>query len=451
MIYTLIKDGLIWGHGHKDILFAGNKILKIAPRITPNPKTQPTTKILSAKDKLVFPGLINTHHHLTQSIAKGVPAGINADLNQWLGAVPFALFDKMTPEVFYTSARLGFYELLRSGCTTCADHFYLYHKDFDMEMETILHRAASEMGIRFVHCRGGSTHKGSHRGSNTVKIEPETADQFLERLDHAVIRYHDASDDAMSRVVVAPTSIIHTNPPEDLIVLARYARAKGLRMHSHLLEVPFDEQMAQKNYDISAVDYAESVEWLGEDVWFAHLVHADQHAIRKLADSGTGIAHCPVSNCRLGSGIASIPAMAKAGMPISLGVDGSASAESGSMINELMQTWLIHRASGNPKATEIEDVVSWATTGGAEVLGLPKVGQLTEGMCADLSVISLDDPRFWGVWDKQWTPVMCGEPVSVDHVFINGKEVFRNGLPLGMDLEKLRADTLQALKTVMNG
>jgi cytosine/adenosine deaminase-related metal-dependent hydrolase len=208
-------------------------------------------------------------------------------------------------------------------------------------------------------------------------------------------------------------------------------------MHSHLLEVEFDEIKAREKYRQSAIDYAEACDWLGPDVWYAHLVHSNPRAVERLAATGTGIAHCPTSNCRLGSGIAPVVDMQKAGVPVSLAVDGSASAESGSMLQELNLAWLIHRATHGPDATTLEQVLDWGTRGGANLLGLQDTGSLSVGKQADLVVYDIDQPRFAGVHSTLLAPLMCGEPVQVRDSFVQGRRIMKDGHVAGLDEREL--------------
>jgi len=421
--------GALTVDGPRDVLVRDQKISAIGMGLS----VPRDAEVFDASGLLLWPGLVNTHHHLAQSILKGMPAGMAADLNAWLPAVPFAAWPHITPETMYASARIGFAELLRAGCTTCADHHYLYDSsDNAMEVEAALIQAATETGIRFVLCRGGATIRGTHKGLASFEGLTENRDLWLHRMEATLGRHHDGSADSMFRLVVAPTSVIHTTEPEDLRELASFARGHGLRMHSHLLEVQHDENMARSLRGIPAVEYAESVGWLGDDVWYAHLVYADQPAIERLARYRTGIAHCPVSNCRLGSGVAAVPAMAAAGMQVTIGVDGSGSAESGSMVNEIMQTFLIHRAVGGASATTAGKVLAWATSAGADLLGL-NTGRLEAGACADLVFYRLDEPRFMGVWQQALAPVLCGEPVVASKVMVNGRWVVDEGVVLGID------------------
>lgn len=426
---NIIIRNALTTEGPRDVHVLGNRLQRIAAQLPP---VAGATE-LDANGLLLWPGLVNTHHHLVQSILKGVPSALQADLNGWLPLVPFAAWPHVTPETVYAAALIGFAELLRAGCTTCADHHYLYDdSDLAMEREAALLQAASECGIRFVLCRGGATQAGTHKGLSGSARLTEPLPLMIDRLEETFARSHDPAPDAMTRLVVAPTSIVHTSTPTDLRALADFARARGLKRHSHLLEVPYDEAISRAHHGLSAVDYAESVGWLGEDVWFAHLVHANAAAIARLGATRTGIAHCPVSNCRLGSGIAPLPDMSEHGMQLSLGVDGSASAESGSLVNEMMQAWLVHRAVRGADATRALEVMHWATAGGADLLGLD-AGRLRAGAVADLVLYRIDEPRFFGLWLPALAPVLCGEPIIAERVMVNGRWVVESGHVTGID------------------
>ena len=418
-----------------DLRIRDGRIAELGRNLRPTPEHRET--IVDASGCVVWPGLVNTHHHLAQSIMKGVPAGLNQGLGEWLSSVPYRFWPKVTPDLMYHAARLGLYELIRSGATTCADHHYLYHAGTSPELEEAVWQAADELGVRLVLCRGSATETGSHEGMIEHRIEPETLDQVIDRLDASRRKHHQDGPDAMKKLVVAPTSLIHSSTPDSLRAQGQWAREHGLRMHSHLLEVAFDEIQSQQKYGMSAIDYAESCGWLGPDVWYAHLVHSDPHAIERLAATGTGIAHCPTSNCRLGSGIAPVIDMAKAGVPISLAVDGSASAESGSMLQELNLTWLIHRAVHGPDATSLEQVLDWAVHGGARQLDLDDTGTLAVGKAADLVLYDIGQPRFSGVHTPLMGPLMCGEPVQVRDSFVQGRRIVEEGRVAGLDEAEL--------------
>lgn len=428
-----------------DIRLCGNRIVALGRDLRP----ESDERVIDARGCVVWPGLVNTHHHLAQSILKGVPAGLNQALGDWLGSVPYRFWPKITPELMYHAARLGLYELLRSGATTCADHHYLYHRDTDPDIEAAVWQAADELGIRLVLCRGGATEVGSHKGLASHAIAPETLDQMVERLESTRKRYHQPAPDAMRRLVVAPTSLVHSSSPHALKALAGYAREQGLRRHSHLLEVGFDDVQARKKYAMRAIDYAAECDWLGEDVWYAHLVQSDAHVIERLAATGTGIAHCPTSNCRLGSGVAPIPEMARQGVSMSLGVDGSASSESGSMLQELNLAWLLHRASAGPQATRLETVLGWGSRDGAAILGLNDVGEIAVGKAADLVIYDIDQPRFAGVHEPLMAPLLCGEPVDVKYSFVNGSPVIDQGYITNLDERHLTQQVRNSVRQLL--
>lgn len=404
--------------------------------------------VIDASQCVIYPGFVNTHHHLAQSILKGVPAGLNQGLGEWLASVPYQFWPHITPEHMYAAAKLGLYEQLRSGVTTCADHHYLYHAATTPELEEAVWQAAQDLGVRFVLCRGGATSQGSHKGMQGSAIQPEPLSLALTRMGTTYQQHHDDSPFSMKRLVVAPTSLVHTSPVEDLRTFAEWAKVRGLKRHSHLLEVGFDEQMAQQKFSMSAIDYAAHCDWLGEDVWFAHLVKADEDAIQRLAQTGTSIAHCPTSNCRLGSGLAPVIAMEQAGMKITLGVDGSASSESASMLQELNLAWLIHRSQHGPEATNIEQVIRWGSENGADLLGL-KTGKLAQGYAADLVIYSLASPRYAGVHSRLEAPVLCGEPAKIAYSFVNGKLVVKQGDVIGVNKTRLQQEVNEACQDLL--
>ncbi|WP_165856395.1 amidohydrolase family protein [Marinobacter sp. JSM 1782161] len=448
MPYLIRNAAGIFAPQHPDanaLRIDGNRIVALGRDLMPGDGDT----VIDARGCVVYPGLVNTHHHLAQSILKGVPEGLNQGLGDWLASVPYRFWPQIRPELMYHAARLGLYELLRSGATTCADHHYLYHRDTPDELEDSVWQAADELGIRLVLCRGSAVEKGSHKGLARHNIEPETTEQVLARMERSRARYHQAAPDAMRRLVAAPTSLVHSSPPDFLKEIAAYARGHGLRLHSHLLEVGFDNVQAREKYGLAAIDYAERCGFLGPDVWFAHLVQSDAHAIERLAATGTGIAHCPTSNCRLGSGVAPVIEMARQGVPVSIGVDGSASAESGSMLQELNLTWLIHRAVHGPDATTLDRVLDWGSRGGARLLGLEATGELAVGMAADLALYDIDQPRFAGVHTPLFAPLMCGEPVQVKHSFVDGKPVVEDGSVLGLDERALVENVRDGLRDLL--
>ncbi|MEM1112535.1 MAG: amidohydrolase family protein [Pseudomonadota bacterium] len=445
MSSVLIRGSLVAGHGHVDLLVEGNRIAAIGHGLQAG-----SAEIVEAPHALLWPGLVNTHHHLAQSLLKGLPSGIDLGLDDWLGAVPYKAWPHYTPEHLYHAACAGLLELLRSGCTLCADHHYLYHAETSAEMEEAVFQAASDVGIRLLLCRGMSTTRGSHTGMRSTSLEPETLQQCVARLEASITRFHDDAPDAMQRVAVAPTSLMHACPPEHLRELAAFARDKQLLRHSHLLEIARDDLVAREQHGLSAVDYAASVEWLEEGVWFAHLVNLSAAEVQQVAAAGVGMAHCPVSNCRLGSGIAPAPALEEGGALVSLGVDGAASAENSSLVNEMMMAWLVHRAVGGSSASSVDQVMRWATCNGADLLGFGETGRLQVGGLADLVLYDLDQPRFSGLARPEWAPVICGEPVIARDVMVNGQWRLRGGEPLGLDQALATARARQSCQALLN-
>ena len=432
--------------GAVDIRIVGGRIAEMAPDLTP----RPGERVIDASDCLVYPGWINTHHHLFQNLLKAVPEGMNQDLQGWLASVPYPRLPLFTPELMRTAARLGMAELLLSGATTCADHHYLYHAGGGTESGDMLFDVADEFGMRFVLCRGGAVESAnSHPGFSKTALQPETFDQMVADIERLKNRYHDDAPDAMRRVVVAPTTPTFSLPPALLVEMAHVARAMNLRMHTHLSETDNYVRFCREKYNCLPVEFVAEHEWLGPDVWFAHMVHMQPAEIRMLAQTGTGVAHCPVSNSRLGSGIAPVPQMAAAGVPVTLGVDGVASNESGSMTGEVNTAWLIHRAAQGASATTAEEVIHWATAGGARVLGLGEVGTLQVGQAADLVLYDINHPRFYGFHDPAIAPVAAGEPITVRTSIIGGRVVVDEGVVCGLDVASIRAQASQGVADLM--
>lgn len=442
----LIKNAVaIAGHPNAtDIRITGGIITEIGHGL----QCRLNESQIDAQHASIYPGFVNTHHHLAQSALKGIPAGLNQGLGEWLASVPYTYWPHFTPELMYDAALIGLAEQLRSGVTSCADHHYLYHANTNPELEDAVWQAASDLGIRLVLCRGGATVQGSHKGMLKNNIIPESIDQALTRIDQTRSKYHQAQDNAMRKLVVAPTTIVHSCTAEDLKTYAQYARSHQLKLHSHLLEVDFDEIQAQQKYGMSAVDFAASVDWLGEDVWFAHLVKASERDIKMLAETKTGISHCPTSNCRLGSGIAPVLAMQQAGMKVSIGVDGSASSESASMIQEVNLSWLIHRSQQGPNATTLDQCLTWASKNGAEQLGLNSVGDINVGQAADIVIYDLEHYRYQGMHEKLHAPILGAEPVTIKASFVNGRQVVNKGQVLGLDETQLRQRIYKHLSTL---
>lgn len=427
--------------GAVQIRVSNGYIQEMGPELQP----QPGERLVDARNCVVYPGWVNTHHHLFQSVMKGIPAGLNEPLFGWLASVPYPRLARLTEADIETAAWLGLAELVLSGTTTCADHHYVYSGGVSGAMAPILFEVAEQLGIRFVLCRGGATEPSRHP-SYAKSMVPETLEDMVTDIEQLVGRYHQREDDAMRRVVMAPTTPTFSVNPDTLKELARSARAMGIRMHTHLSETQDYVRYCRDVHGTTPVEFCHRHEWLGSDVWFAHMVHVSDEELPLLAETKTGVAHCPQSNCRLGSGVARIPEMAKMGIPISIGVDGAASNEAADMIQETHTAWLIHRAVGGAQATTIEEVVHWGTRGGAEVLGLPAVGHVAPGHAADLAIYPLEQLRYSGLHDPGIGPVASGGGATPRHLFVQGRMIVENGAIPGLDLHALRAKAQAAVE-----
>ena len=407
---------------------------------------EPGERVIDATDCVVYPGWVNTHHHLFQSLLKGVPGGINLPLVPWLGAVPSAYRRHFDANLLRIAAEIGLAEMVLSGTTTVADHHYLYYPGIPYDGAAILFDAAERFGVRFALLRGGNTVRRAFDGSGDPHLEPEPLDAFLADVERLVGRFHQRGPRALRQVVMAPTTPTWSCPPGELKAFARAARSLGIRLHSHLSETADYVRYCRERYDTTPVEFVARHEWLGADVWFAHMVHVSPSEIPLLAESKTGVSHCPQSNCRLGSGIAPVPAYAKAGVPVSLAVDGAASNEAADMIGEAHTAWSIHRAVGGADAVTVEDVVHWGTQGGARILGLDEVGAIAPGLAADLVIYSLDHPRYAGLHDPAVGPVVAGGAAHVKHALCAGKTIVEDGAIPGFDLERLAHEARAAVR-----
>jgi 8-oxoguanine deaminase len=442
-----------------DIRIVGDTIDEIgalAPR--------PGETIVDATDCVIYPAWVNTHHHLFQSLLKGDTAGLDATLTPWLAATPYrfrALFDERR---FRLAARIGLIELARSGCATVADHNYVYYPGMPFDSSAILFEEAEKLGLRFVLLRGGATQTRQLEADLPTALRPETLDAYVADIERLAARYHDASPRAMRRVVMAPTTVLYSISPREMRETAAVARRLGLRMHSHLSETVGYQDSAYSMYGKSPVAFCGEHDWLGSDVWYAHLVKVDADEIALLAQTGTGVAHCPQSNGRLGSGICPVREMADAGVPVSIGVDGAASNEAADMISEVHMTWLAQRArlgmlaqpayrggsfEGGAGAASIAEVIHWGTAGGARVMGLDEVGKVAVGYAADIAVYRLDDPRYFGLHDPAIGPVASGGRPSVMALFSAGKRVVVDDLIEGVDIKELGGEARRVVRELL--
>lgn len=388
--------------------------------------------IIDASGMIVLPGMVNTHHHLYQTLTRVVPQVQNAKLFDWLVHL-YPIWARLTGEAVYISALVGMAELLLSGCTTTTDHLYIFPNDVSLDDEI---RAAGEIGIRFHPCRG-SMSLGRSRGGLPPDEVVQREDEILADCERLIKTYHDPSPGSMCRIALAPCSPFSVTP-ELMRETAQLARRYNLMLHTHLAETLDEEEFCLEKYGVRPIDYMAQLGWLGEDVWFVHVVHVNSRDIKILAETGSGVAHCPTSNMRLGSGISPVTEMLKAGVKVGLAVDGSASNDSSHMLAEVRQALLLQRVRYGADSIGAEDVLEMATRGGAKVLGRDDIGSLEPGKAADFIGIRLERLEYAGasVHDPVASLIFCS-PVKVDLAVVNGRVVVENGELLTVDVEEI--------------
>jgi cytosine/adenosine deaminase-related metal-dependent hydrolase len=386
---------------------------------------------------LVTPGLVNTHSHLYQWITRGYAT--DDTLFGWLSTL-YPIWARLTPELLHASASANLGWLALTGCTTSTDHHYVFPAGSGDLLEAEI-LAAQRIGLRF-HPTRGSMNLGESAGGLPPDSVTEPHEAILAASAAAIDRWHDASFDAMTRIAVAPCSPF-TVTGELMRDCAELARAKGVRLHTHLAETPDEEEFCLEKFGRTPAEYIEDLGWLGPDVWLAHCVHLSGRAVARLAATGTGVAHCPTSNGRLGAGIAPVRKLLDSNAVVGLGVDGSASNESGRMIGELHQALLAARFAGGPLALSARDCLRMATMGGARCLGrASELGSLEPGKLADLAVWRVDGLPGAGIADPI-TTLVFGAP-ALEHLFVGGRQVVAGGELRTADAGELAASAAKA-------
>jgi cytosine/adenosine deaminase-related metal-dependent hydrolase len=392
--------------------------------------TLPTRgEVIEGRGCVVTPGLVNTHHHLYQSLTRAVPGGQDALLFGWLQTL-YPIWSRFGPEEFYVSAQVGLAEMALSGCSLSSDHLYLYPNGGRLD-DTIA--AAAEVGLRF-HPTRGAMSIGESDGGLPPDALVEREEDILNDCIRVIDAHHDASDGSMCRVGVAPCSpfSVSRDLMRDAAILAR---DKGVMMHTHLAENDEDIAYSLEKFGCRPGQYAEDLGWTGPDVWHAHCVKVDGQEIDLFARSGTGVAHCPCSNCRLGSGIAPVRPMRDAGVKVGLGVDGSASNDSGNLMAEARQTMLLQRVARGADAMSAREALEIATRGGAEVLGRSDCGQLAVGKRADIAIWDVRGIESAGSWDP--AALLLAGPQKVRHLLVEGRQVVRDYQMVTLDLPQV--------------
>ena len=400
-------------------------------------------RVLDGSGCLATPGLVNCHHHLYQWATRGLAQ--QATLFEWLAELypVWALIDE---EIERSAARAGLGSLALSGCTTTTDHHYVFPRGggdlLEVEVE-----AAREMGLRFHPCRG-SMDLGESRGGLPPDSVVEDRDEILAASEEAIERFHDPSPDSMLRIALAPCSPFSVTRGL-MAEAAEYARKKGVRLHTHLAETRDEEEFCLEHYGVRPVEYLEDLGWLGDDVWLAHCVHLNESEVERFGETGTGTAHCPSSNARLGAGIAPVASLLAAGAPVGLGVDGAASNEAGELGTEVRQALLFARLAGGPAALTAREALELATTHGARCLGREaEIGSLEVGKLADVALWRVDDLVHRGISDPV-AALVFGPAPHVELLLVNGEVVVEDGELRTADSEMVAKELSAASKRLM--
>ena len=382
---------------------------------------------LDLAGQVLVPGLINTHHHMFQSLTRVFGAAQDKELFGWLESL-FPVWSRLTPEMVAVSTEVAMAELLLSGCTTASDHLYIYPNGCRLD-DSI--EAAHRVGMRF-HASRGSMSMGQSSGGLPPDALVENETLILRDSQRLIETYHDPTPFSMLRITLAPCSPYTVS--EDLMrETARLARSTGTRLHTHIAESQIDVDYSLERYNLTPSEYVEKLGWVGHDVWHAHCVHVDNPGIELFARTSTGVAHCPCSNMRLASGVAPIREMLQKGVPIGLGVDGSASSDAGNLMNEARQAMLLQRVGGDAGALSARQALEMATLGGAKVLGRDDIGALAPGMAADLAAFDLGRIEYAGArHDPVAALVFCGSTPS-QHVIVNGRFLIKDGAFTSID------------------
>ena len=438
---ALFIDDAIDGRG--GIVVENSKITEVVAR--GGRPSEKVDQIFDASEHVILPGLINTHHHFYQTLTRACPVALNKELFPWLKSL-YPVWAGLTEEMIHVSTRLAAVELLLSGCTTAADHHYIFpeaaREALDIQVDAI-----QQIGIRTTLTRG-SMSLGEDDGGLPPRNTIQDEDAILADCERVIDRYHDAKEGSMFQVALAPCSPFSVT--EDLMKQsAQLARTKKVRLHTHLAETHDETDFCIELFGVRPVDYLERVGWMADDVWLAHGIHFNDKEISRLGKAGVGISHCPSSNMMLGSGQCRTRDLEKAGCPVGLGVDGSASNDCSNMIQEVRQALMLQRLRyGSSQITHF-DVLRWATQGSARCLGRNDIGEIAPGKQADLALFKLDETRFSGAGDPLAALLLCGA-YKADYVMVAGEWKVEGGQLTGVDLPELLHKHDNAANTLIN-
>ncbi|WP_299027667.1 8-oxoguanine deaminase [uncultured Thermanaerothrix sp.] len=418
----------------------------------------PTTadEVLDLRGYIVLPGLINTHHHFYQTLTRAVPAAQNANLFNWLKTL-YPIWARMTPEDIYISTQTALAELALSGCTTASDHLYLFPNGSRLDDEIA---AAQEVGVR-LHASRGSMSLGESQGGLPPDSVVDTEDHILRDSQRLIEAYHDPKPGAMVQIVLAPCSPFSVTG-NLMRESARLARQYGVHLHTHLAETQDEEVFCLQRFGYRPVAYMEHLEWVGDDVWFAHAVHVNAAEIQVFARTGCGVAHCPSSNMRLASGIAPVMRYLAHGVKVGLGVDGSASNDSSHLLGEARQAMLLARlgaalegaslsSEDAPPLMTARQALELATRGGAAVLGRSDIGSLEPGKCADFVAFDLNALDYTGALHDPVAALVFCQPQRASYTVVHGRVIVKDGVLQTLDLPRLIERHNRASQRLLQG
>lgn len=405
-------------------------------------------EVIDATGMILYPGLINTHHHLYQTFSRNLPAVQRMELFPWLKYL-YEIWKNLEEENIYYSSMTGMGELLKSGCTTIMDHHYVFPQGKSERFLDAQFAVADELGVRF-HATRGSMDLSVKDGGLPPDSVVQSIDKIMYDSEAAVKKFHDPSRYSMHQVALAPCSPFSVTA--DLLrETAVVARQLGVRMHTHLAETLDEERYLKERLGMRPLEYMESLGWIGSDVWYAHGIHFTDEELAYMAKTKTGVAHCPISNMKLSSGIAKIPKMLELGVPVGLAVDGSASNDGSNLLEELRVGYLLHRLNDSVTAPTGADMLKIATRGSASVLGRDDLGYLAPGMAADFFMIDSNRLELIGtLQDVAAMPATVGFKGAVDYTVVNGRVVVKEGRLVNVDEEKLVREANRSVTEYLN-
>lgn len=404
-------------------------------------------EVIDGTGMLIYPGLVNTHHHLYQMFTRNIPEVQNLELFPWLLHL-YEIWKNLDQDTIKYSSLTGMGELLKTGCTTCFDHHYVFPNNVGNDLIDVQFEAATKLGIR-MHSSRGSMSLSKKDGGLPPDTVVQTVEEILEDSERLIKKYHDSNFNSMRQMVLAPCSPFSVTS-ELLEKSAKLARKYGVRLHTHLCETIDEENFTLDTYGMRPLEYMESLGWIGEDVWYAHGIHFNDDELKKLADTKTGIAHCPVSNMKLSSGIARVSEMQKMGIPVGIAVDGSASNDGSNILEEIRVGFLLQRLKYSNESISGYDMLKIATRGGAQILGRKDIGYLANGMVGDLFMVDSNRMELVGSqYDYKAMLGTIGIKGSVDYTIVNGRVVVKNGKLVNVD-EAILTEKANKLVDILN-